>query len=114
MARGMDRPLADLGQEGDATIRQLILNTDHAILIAGDGARRENNGITAIEFHKGILAFCNPRESGLRLALAAGPKCQHIFTGYRPEIILIHTSPVLPPPPGIPGALLTAVARPFP
>src|SRR5258708_29199982 len=101
MARGMDRPLADLGQEGDATIRQLILNTDHAILIAGDSARRENNGITAIEFHKGMLAFCNPRESGLRLALAAGPKCQNVIAGYPREIVPIHIRQLLGPHPAV-------------
>src|SRR5690606_18104121 len=64
----------------NAAIGEQVVECLDGLLIAGNDPRREENGITRLQRHLGMLIIGNPPKRRTRLTLASRTKKKHLFS----------------------------------
>ena len=109
MAGGVNRTVRRFGDDCDAALGELVLDADHPVLVARDGARGRRRCCPPVEFYEGMFALGDAGERRLALALAAGHECGDFIARYSAEAFLIEIGEMLGPKAGIAGGLHDAV-----
>ena len=109
MAGGVNGAVRRFRYDRHAALGELVLDADHPILVAGNGAGRENDAVAAVELDERMLALRDARKRRQGFALAAGDERRDLIARYAAEIVLIEIGEVLGPKAGIAGSLHDAV-----
>ena len=81
-----------VGQDIAADAREVVLDAPDRLLVAGDGARGEDDEVALVERDLGMLLLGDAGERGARLALAAGAQQHDVAALEIAELVLVEVA----------------------
>ena len=109
MAGSVDRAVGRFGDDGNAALGELVLDADHPILVARNGARGEDDAVAPVELHHRMLALGDARKRRHRFTLAAGDERRDLIARESAEAFLVEIGEMLGPKAGVAGGFHDAV-----
>ena len=69
-----------------AAPRDVVDHAADGLFVAGNGARRQHDGVVRTDLHVAVIVDRNPRQRRHRLALGAGRHAQHVLGGIAADV----------------------------